>query len=86
MSAKDQILEYGFSKVIQKNLEKYFSLSHEIPPGLYGRIVNEVERVVLTETLKHCDGNQVKASYILGINRNTLRKKLQKLKQGEENS
>ncbi len=83
MLPQDQLLEYGFSKVIEKNLEKYFSSSNEVPPGLYGRIINAVERVVLVETVKHCEGNQVKAAYILGINRNTLRKKLKQIAEGE---
>lgn len=81
-------LEQGFSKNIEKNLEKYFASHKEdiIPPGLYERIINEVERVVFNATLKYSKGNQLQASKILGINRNTLRKKITKLNVGEINN
>jgi two-component system nitrogen regulation response regulator GlnG len=46
---------------------------------LYGSILVEVERALLRAVLQHTDGNQVKAADILGINRNTLRKKLNDL-------
>jgi two-component system nitrogen regulation response regulator GlnG len=80
MSAKEILgnVEQGFSKVIEKHLEKYFS-SHNgdtIPPGLYDRILKEVERVVFEVTLRHVNGNQLRAAKILGISRNTLRKKM----------
>ena len=88
MSPKETIehLEYGFSKAIEKNLEKYFA-SHKgntVPPGLYDRIIDEVERVIFNVTLKYSKGNQLQASKILGINRNTLRKKITKLNVGED--
>jgi two-component system nitrogen regulation response regulator GlnG len=81
MSAKEILenVEQGFSKVIEKHLEKYFT-SHKgdvIPPGLYDRILKEVEHVVFEVTLQHVNGNQLKAAKILGISRNTLRKKMQ---------
>jgi DNA-binding protein Fis len=43
---------------------------------LYGAILADVERALLAAVLQHTGGNQVKAADILGINRNTLRKKL----------
>jgi two-component system nitrogen regulation response regulator GlnG len=46
---------------------------------LYGAILADVERALLRAVLRHTDGNQVKAAEILGINRNTLRKKLNDL-------
>jgi two-component system nitrogen regulation response regulator GlnG len=72
-------LEIGFSKMIEKYLEKYFALHNgeDIPPGLYGRVLTEVERTLFTITLKHSQGNQLKAAQILGINRNTLRRKME---------
>ena len=46
------------------------------PPGLYDRILAEVERPLLAATLAAVRGNQLRAADLLGINRNTLRKKL----------
>ncbi|MEL6980343.1 MAG: nitrogen regulation protein NR(I) [Pseudomonadota bacterium] len=49
------------------------------PPGLYERILREIELPLITLTLSAAQGNQVKAADILGINRNTLRKKIREL-------
>ncbi len=46
------------------------------PPGLYDRIIADVERPLLAATLNAVRGNQLRAADLLGINRNTLRKKL----------
>jgi len=43
-------------------------------------LVGEVEKVLIRKTLDHTNGIQVKASKILGVNRNTLRKKIKDLK------
>jgi two-component system nitrogen regulation response regulator GlnG len=74
-------VEECFSNAIERHLEKYFSLHNgdSIPPGLYDRILHEMERSVFEITLKYANGNQLKASKILGINRSTLRKKMLKL-------
>lgn len=47
--------------------------------GLYDRVLAEVERPLITQTLQATRGNQIKAAAVLGINRNTLRKKIQSL-------
>jgi two-component system nitrogen regulation response regulator GlnG len=47
--------------------------------GLYTRIVREVERPLIIHTLAATRGNQVKAAQVLGLNRNTLRKKIRDL-------
>ena len=44
---------------------------------LYQLVLDEVEAGLLSETLKHCGGNQSRAAAVLGINRATLRKKLE---------
>ncbi|MFZ1988762.1 MAG: nitrogen regulation protein NR(I) [Alphaproteobacteria bacterium] len=49
------------------------------PPGLYDRILREVERPLITKCLTATRGNQIKASTLLGLNRNTLRKKIRDL-------
>jgi two-component system nitrogen regulation response regulator GlnG len=71
----------NLSSAIYRNLEKYFK-AHEgsLPPdGLYERIVKEVERPLISLTLEATGGNQLKAAKLLGLNRNTLRKKLKNL-------
>jgi two-component system nitrogen regulation response regulator GlnG len=49
------------------------------PPGLYDRIVEEVSRPLIRLTLDATRGNQVRAAEVLGLNRNTLRKKISDL-------
>ena len=63
---------------IEQHLTRYFVQfgSDLPPPGLYDRILAEVERPLLTATLNAVRGNQLRAADLLGINRNTLRKKL----------
>ncbi len=46
------------------------------PPGLYGRILAEIEKPLLAQCLAAAGGNQIRAAQLLGLNRNTLRKKL----------
>lgn len=48
-------------------------------PGLYDRLLAELERPLIARTLAATKGNQIRAAAILGINRNTLRKKIQAL-------
>ena len=48
------------------------------PAPLYETLLEEFERPLLRAVLAHCEGNNTRASAILGINRATLRKKLQK--------
>lgn len=47
---------------------------------LYSKFMNEFERPLLLKTLEFCKGNQIKTAQMLGINRNTLRTKINKLK------
>ncbi len=63
---------------IEQHLRRYFVQfgSDLPPPGLYDRIIAEVERPLLMATLTAVRGNQLRAADLLGINRNTLRKKL----------
>ena len=48
--------------------------------GLHDKYMDEFERPLILKTLEFCKGNQIKTSKILGINRNTLRSKLKRLK------
>ena len=62
-------------------LGRYFSsFGEELPPvDLYARILRDVERPLVTQALAATKGNQIKASELLGLNRNTLRKKIKEL-------
>jgi|TARA_B110000238_G_scaffold183656_1_gene210362 Fis family transcriptional regulator len=58
-------------------LDQYFKdLSGENPNGVYDMVVHSVEKPLLLYVMNLAEGNQSKASNILGLNRNTLRKKL----------
>lgn len=65
---------------VDQHLKQYFDAHSEDgllpPPGLYARILPLVEKPLILRTLKATGGNQVKAAHVLGINRNTLRKKM----------
>jgi two-component system nitrogen regulation response regulator GlnG len=46
------------------------------PAGLYQRVLDRIEAPLIAMVLNACGGNQIKASEVLGLNRNTLRKKI----------
>lgn len=66
---------------IERHLAAYFnSYGDDLPPpGLYHRLLKELEYPLLTATLSVTRGNQIKAAELLGVNRNTLRKKIRDL-------
>jgi Fis family transcriptional regulator len=62
---------------VRKALENYFAtLGGEQPVAIYEMVIRSVERPMLEVVLLQAGGNQTLAAGILGINRNTLRKKL----------
>ena len=71
----------GLSHSVERHLKTYFSAHGETLPssGLYGRVLREVERPLISLTLSVTQGNQIKAAEVLGLNRNTLRKKIREL-------
>jgi DNA-binding protein Fis len=75
-------LEEDFSNLIKKSLKKYFDdLKGENPAtSYYVDIIHLVEKPLIEETLLKVDFNQKKAACLLGINRNTLSKKIKELK------
>ena len=77
-----QTSDESFSDLVKKQISNFFNLlgKDKPPPNLYNRIVSEVEKPLITSTLFYTNGNQLKAAKILGINRNTLRKKILDLK------
>ena len=65
------------TECIQQNLAQYFrDLNGETPCGVYDMVLAQVEKPLLAYVMNECSGNQSKAAEMLGLNRNTLRKKL----------
>ena len=75
MSAK------GLSASVERHLRDYFAAHENSLPssGLYNRVLQEVERPLLSLALSSCKGNQLRTAELLGLNRNTLRKKIRDL-------
>ncbi|WP_324754743.1 response regulator [Roseovarius sp. Pro17] len=71
----------SLSQAVAAHVQRYFDLhAQELPPpGLYARILREVEAPLLRIALDAVGGNQVQCAELLGMNRNTLRKKMTSL-------
>ena len=69
-------------QLIEHHVLRYYASHGEaLPPvGLHGRLLAEMEKPLIVVTLAAVGGNQLRAAAILGINRNTLRKKIRSLK------
>ena len=66
---------------VEQYLTQYFlAQGDKLPPaGVYDRVVQEVERPLISICLAATRGNQIRAAQLLGLNRNTLRKKIRDL-------
>ena len=73
------INENDLARHVRKSLKEYFKdLDGEDPCcGMYDMVMNCVEKPLIEMVLEHIGGNQTRAAEMLGINRNTLRKKMQ---------
>jgi len=71
----------SLGEAVERHLRVYFEAHGDgLPPsGLHGRIVREVERPLIALSLAATGGNQIRAAQLLGLNRNTLRKKIRTL-------
>jgi two-component system nitrogen regulation response regulator GlnG len=71
----------GLAAAVERHLTQYFAAHGDALPadGLYDRVLHEIERPLLAIALSSTRGNQVRAAKLLGLNRNTLRKKLRDL-------
>jgi two-component system nitrogen regulation response regulator GlnG len=71
----------GLGHSVERHLRTYFSAHGDaLPaPGLFDRVLREVEKPLIVLTLEATRGNQIRAAEILGLNRNTLRKKIREL-------
>ena len=69
--------ENDLAACVRGALETYFrDLDGEPPHAVYDMLLNCVEKPLLEYVLNHAGGNQSRAAEVLGLNRNTLRKKL----------
>lgn len=67
----------SLSTLVSQRLEAFFeSQLNSLPVNLYDVVIEQVECPLIIQTLKITQGNQIKAAEILGINRNTIRKKI----------
>ncbi|WP_156938770.1 helix-turn-helix domain-containing protein [Asaia astilbis] len=69
----------SFQGLLARYLPSMLDLETDIQGTLYARVLAEVERPLFRLVLKATEGNQIRAAALLGINRNTLRKRLQLL-------
>jgi two-component system nitrogen regulation response regulator GlnG len=71
----------GLAGSVERHLARYFAgFQDGLPPaGLYHRILREIEYPLLSTALAATRGNQIRAADLLGLNRNTLRKKIRDL-------
>lgn len=78
-------LEHSDAETLQESVERHLTayfqnFGNELPPpGLYQRFLREFETPLISAALASTRGNQIKAAELLGLNRNTLRKKLREL-------
>ncbi|HCX34449.1 MAG TPA: Fis family transcriptional regulator [Rhodocyclaceae bacterium] len=65
------------AECVRRTLDRYFrDLDGEKPSAIYDMVLTQVERPMLEVVMRQANGNQTVAARILGINRNTLRRKL----------
>ncbi len=71
--------ENDIARYVRKALDDYFrDLDGEEPScGVYDMVMNCVEKPLIETVMFHAGGNQTRAAELLGLNRNTLRKKIQ---------
>ncbi len=78
---KDGVEPSDFGTAVERYLNDYFARFVDAlpPPGLYYRVLRELEYPLISASLAATGGNQIKAADLLGLNRNTLRKKIRDL-------
>jgi two-component system nitrogen regulation response regulator GlnG len=81
LSTPDAYSRVSLSGSVEQHLAKMFREFGDglPPPGLYHRVIREIEIPLISAALGATRGNQIKAAELLGLNRNTLRKKINDL-------
>src|SRR5439155_22416017 len=71
----------GLAAAVERHIKGYFAAHKGGLPaaGLYDRVLREIERPLILLTLGATRRNQIRAAHLLGLNRNTLRKKIREL-------
>ncbi|MSO81269.1 MAG: nitrogen regulation protein NR(I) [Alphaproteobacteria bacterium] len=71
----------SLGEAVERHLREYFTAHRDGLPssGLYDRVLHEIERPLILLSLAATRGNQIRAAAMLGLNRNTLRKKIREL-------
>ena len=74
---KTQMHELAIDDIVREKMTQFFTKMgrHDVE-GVYKAVIDKIERPLVEETLAHVRGNQLKAARILGINRNTLSRKI----------
>ena len=68
-------------EAVKRALERYFrDMEGEKPTAIYDMVLKNVEKPMIEIVLRKASGNQTLAAAMLGIDRNTLRKKMQQLR------
>jgi len=72
-----QTRELALDELLREKITHFYTTlgSHDVE-GVYKAVMDQVERPLMEETLTHVRGNKLKAARILGINRNTLSRKI----------
>ena len=66
---------------VKRSLERYFKdMDGEKPTSIYEMVLKNIEKPMIETVLGQAKGNQTLAAEMLGINRNTLRKKMKQLR------
>ncbi|HEY2335924.1 MAG TPA: helix-turn-helix domain-containing protein [Burkholderiales bacterium] len=66
---------------VKRSLERYFKdMDGEKPTSIYDMVLKNIEKAMIETVLGKANGNQTLAAEMLGINRNTLRSKMQQLR------
>jgi two-component system, NtrC family, nitrogen regulation response regulator GlnG len=80
-SPMSETQDKSLSEHVEQHLARYFAdFGRDLPPpNLYDRVLAQVEKPLILAALTATRGNQIKAADLLGLNRNTLRKKIRDL-------
>ncbi len=83
---KEKTEQENIKSLLRKHIRKFYNDSPDLEhsSGIYQNIMMIMDEILIEETLLYTNGIQAKAAKILGINRNTLRKKIEQLKIGKD--